>query len=118
MLRLFFCTESSAALISGKPPALPRICSHCRPKLGSHLEEAEMRSFLTGLGVGIGLGILFAPMSGEETRSNLTDRANNLAESAREGFDQGRERIRTGMNAIRGGAGSTGSGSATGTENM
>ncbi len=27
-----------------------------------------MKSFLAGLGIGIGLGILFAPMSGEETQ--------------------------------------------------
>ena len=31
-----------------------------------------MKSFLIGLGLGVGLGILFAPMSGEETRNNLS----------------------------------------------
>ena len=36
-----------------------------------------MKGFLFGLGMGIGLGILFAPMSGEETRNNLADRAND-----------------------------------------
>ena len=34
-----------------------------------------MKSFLAGLGIGIGLGILFEPMSGEETRNNLKERA-------------------------------------------
>ena len=43
-----------------------------------------MKGFLFGLGMGIGLGILFAPMSGEETRNNLADRANDLASSARD----------------------------------
>jgi len=42
-----------------------------------------MKSFLAGLGIGIGLGVLFAPMSGEETRNNLTQRAGDLADSAR-----------------------------------
>ena len=61
-----------------------------------------MKSFLAGLGIGIGLGILFAPMSGEETRSNLSQRAGDLADSARDLVDQGRERLRTTVSAIRG----------------
>lgn len=60
-----------------------------------------MRSFLVGLGIGIGLGVLFAPMSGEETRSNIRERANDLADQARDTYEQGRERVRTGVTAIR-----------------
>ena len=63
-----------------------------------------MRAFLFGLGIGIGLGVLFAPMSGEETRTNLSERANDLASSARETYQQGRERVQKSMSAIRGGA--------------
>lgn len=63
-----------------------------------------MKSFLVGLGVGVGLGILFAPMSGEETRTNIRERANDLADQARETFEGGRERVRTGVTAIRGAA--------------
>ena len=51
-----------------------------------------MKSFLAGLGIGIGLGILFAPMSGEETRENLTQRASDLADSARDLANQGRDK--------------------------
>ena len=61
-----------------------------------------MKSFLVGLGIGIGLGVLFAPVSGDETRSNIRDRANDLADTARETFEQGRERVRSGISAIRG----------------
>jgi gas vesicle protein len=60
-----------------------------------------MKSFLFGLGMGIGLGILFAPMSGEETRNNLADRANDLANSARDSYEQGRERVTRGVESIR-----------------
>ena len=61
-----------------------------------------MKSFLAGLGIGIGLGILFAPMSGEETRSNLQQRAGDLADSARDLVDQGKDRMRSTVSAIRG----------------
>ena len=61
-----------------------------------------MKSFLAGLGIGIGLGILFAPMSGEETRDNLSKRASDLADSARDLVEQGRERVRNTVSAIRG----------------
>lgn len=74
-----------------------------------------MKSFLAGLGIGIGLGILFAPMSGEETRDNLTQRAGDLAGSARDLVDRGRERVKSTVSAIRGQA-ERFAGEATGTE--
>jgi gas vesicle protein len=60
-----------------------------------------MKAFLFGLGLGMALGVLFAPMSGQETRDNITERANDLANSARETFEQGRERVRSGLGAVR-----------------
>lgn len=61
-----------------------------------------MKSFLAGLGIGIGLGIIFAPMSGEETRNNLQQRAGDLKDSARDLVEQGKDRARTTVSAIRG----------------
>ncbi|HEY3767249.1 MAG TPA: YtxH domain-containing protein [Candidatus Angelobacter sp.] len=61
-----------------------------------------MKSFLAGLGIGIGLGILFAPMSGEDARENLSQRASDLADSARDMVDQGRERVRSTVSTFRG----------------
>lgn len=79
-----------------------------------------MKSFLAGLGIGIGLGILFAPMSGEDTRTNLSQRASDLADSARDLVDQGREHVRTTVSAIRGHAERAANAvqEATGTRNL
>ena len=74
-----------------------------------------MKAFLFGLGLGIGLGVLFAPMSGQETRDNIAERANDLANSARETFEQGRDRVQRGVSAIRNVGGSSDV-RATGTE--
>ena len=71
-----------------------------------------MKAFLFGFGMGVGLGVLFAPMSGEQTRRNLVDRANDLADTARETTDQIRDRVRSGVSAIRRGSTQP----ATGTE--
>lgn len=60
-----------------------------------------MKSFLFGFGLGIGLGVLFAPMSGEQTRRNITERANDLADSAREMSNQVGDRVRGGISQIR-----------------
>jgi gas vesicle protein len=60
-----------------------------------------MKSFLFGLGLGIGLGILFAPMSGEAARNNLSERASDVANSARQSYEQGRERVQRGVESIR-----------------
>ena len=38
-------------------------------------------AFCVGLGIGVGIGILFAPKSGQETRSLVRDRAVDGAES-------------------------------------
>ena len=60
-----------------------------------------MKSFLFGLGLGVGLGILFAPMSGEATRNNLSERASDMADSARESYQEGRDRVQRGVETIR-----------------
>jgi gas vesicle protein len=63
-----------------------------------------MRSLLAGIGIGVGLGILFAPMSGRETRENIRERATDLADQARGKVEEGRERLNRGISAVRSGA--------------
>jgi len=52
-----------------------------------------MRNFWIGLGVGVGLGLLFAPSSGSELRGNISGKASDLADSAREKFENTRNKI-------------------------
>jgi gas vesicle protein len=47
-----------------------------------NVKELVMKSFVFGLGVGLGLGVLFAPGRGEDTRRDLSERLNGVAEDA------------------------------------
>jgi gas vesicle protein len=71
-----------------------------------------MKSFLAGLGIGIGVGLLFAPMTGEETRERISRRSHDLAdsarkhageiaESARDIVEHSRERVRSTVAKMR-----------------
>jgi gas vesicle protein len=62
-----------------------------------------MKAFLFGLGLGVGLGVLFAPMSGEETRENLSGRASEIAQTARENVEEGKERAQRTISSFRSG---------------
>jgi gas vesicle protein len=73
-----------------------------------------MKAFLFGLGLGVGLGVLFAPMSGEEARNTLQERAQDLASSARETFEQGRDRVQRTVSTIRTGEVTRPTGTETG----
>jgi hypothetical protein len=55
----------------------------------AHREWSHASTLLAGVGIGVGLGILFAPMSGEQARialrqagTNLRNRMNDVAEWA------------------------------------
>ncbi len=52
-----------------------------------------MLKFLIGLGCGIGLGLLVAPASGEETREQLLELARKPGDAARQKVQEVREDI-------------------------
>jgi len=77
--------------------------------------RGTITTFVAGLGIGIGLALLFAPLSGEETREWLMDNAENrLKRIRRQGrrwvyqfqdvLDKGEDRVtkvlRTSKNAL------------------
>src|SRR2546430_26665 len=103
---LFPCAFQSRSTVFGKLPERSGISKVAaggkRTQLRISRWRTLMKGFLIGLGMGVGLGVLFAPMSGEETRNNLVDRASDLSDSARELVDQGKERVRSGISAVRG----------------
>ena len=47
------------------------------------MEDSKLSYFLFGLGMGVAVGVLFAPKSGEETREMLKSRANEGADYLR-----------------------------------
>lgn len=46
-------------------------------------EKSGLGKFLLGAGIGVGLGILFAPKSGKETRKELKEKMDILVEKAK-----------------------------------
>jgi gas vesicle protein len=69
---------------------------------GENMDKNGLSSFLLGLGVGVAVGMLFAPKSGEETREliknkageggeYLKQRGSDLKETASTWVDKGRD---------------------------
>jgi hypothetical protein len=46
--------------------------------LQGHRDWSRAATLLTGVGIGVGLGMLFAPMSGEQVRLAIRDTASNV----------------------------------------
>lgn len=59
-------------------------------------------ALLTGLAVGAVLGVLFAPNSGEETRSLIADRANGLGEDLKDRYQSVKDKVASGAEDLAG----------------
>jgi hypothetical protein len=53
-----------------------------------HLSTAA--ALLIGVGVGVGVGLLLAPASGEETRSNISNKVQEFGDRVRDKFNEPR----------------------------
>lgn len=53
-------------------------------------------ALLIGIGVGVGVGMLLAPASGEETRSNLSNRVHEFGDRVRDKFAESRHEAGSG----------------------
>ncbi len=61
-----------------------------------HMDKNGLSSFLMGLGVGVAIGMLFAPKSGQETRDLIKNKAGegtDLYKAARHGIPPERDRM-------------------------
>lgn len=56
-----------------------------------HRGMSTAAALLIGVGVGVGVGMLLAPASGEETRSNLSNKVHEFSDRVRDKFSSGEE---------------------------
>lgn len=57
-----------------------------------------MKSFLTGVGVGFGVGLLLAPEAGSETRKRVAEKLNLVKDQAQQAAEPILESVRESMN--------------------
>jgi hypothetical protein len=53
-----------------------------------HRGVSTAAALLIGVGVGVGVGMLLAPASGEETRSNLSNKVHEFGDRMRDRFSE------------------------------
>ena len=60
-----------------------------------------MKGFLMGFGLGVTVGLLFAPMRGEDIRTMAGVRASEMADSVRESYRQVKETVGKAVDSVR-----------------
>jgi gas vesicle protein len=61
-----------------------------------------MKGFLTGMVLGFGLGVLFAPMSGQDFRDTVASRAGDIADTARDSYGRVKQTAQAVINSSQG----------------
>lgn len=61
---------------------------------------SRVGGFLIGAGIGVGLGILFAPAPGTETRENVTDRVSDMKDRVVQSASNATSKIRSSVTSM------------------
>jgi gas vesicle protein len=69
-----------------------------------------MKGFLIGFGLGVAVGLLFAPMKGEDVRVMAGIKASEIADNAREAYQQVKGTVGKAVDSVRSEPGSTATG--------
>ena len=69
---------------------------------GGQDKSTAFVALLAGLAAGAVLGILFAPDSGKNTRERISDKALDLADSAKDGLYALKDKVNTGKDSLVG----------------
>ncbi|GAC1438762.1 MAG: hypothetical protein NVS1B11_35000 [Terriglobales bacterium] len=56
-----------------------------------------MKAFIVGLGIGIALGVLYAPQAGSKTRADLSEHSDELLSRTEELLDKTKKAAREGF---------------------
>lgn len=89
---LYFLEQSDRATADFRDQVRDRvdITSRTREAIGMEPDHTARHamSFIAGVGLGVGMGMLFAPASGEETRELIAEKVQEAGSRMRENFSQ------------------------------
>ena len=94
---LYFLDESdraTAGLRDRMRDKVGNITSRTRDAVGIETDHTmrDAGCFIAGVGLGVGIGMLFAPASGEETRELISDKVQEVGTRVRERFSEEMQR--------------------------
>ncbi len=94
---LYFLDQSDRATANLRDQVRDRvgdITTRTREAIGMEQDHGARNAmvFIAGVGLGVGMGLLFAPASGEETRDLISDKVQEVGSKVRESFSQETQR--------------------------
>jgi YtxH-like protein len=94
---LYFLEQSDRATADLRDQLRDRvghITNRTREAMGMESDHAvrDAMSFVAGVGLGLGMGLLFAPASGRETRDLISEKVQEAGSKVRESFSQEMQR--------------------------